>query len=152
MAKVIDKLEAKIVEMEFPSFYVYDFITGKKEKMPLNQSRNFVRSLAIAVYYNADLIPLEASVFRAALYSFYSKCEYEHWENDTKIEEDGYFEQFIRWAYADENAKYYDVRKGNEPQGLIKFLENHPLRKMWEKEIRRIRKVEEKRQNRNGKN
>jgi len=142
MTKVITKLMNKICEMEFPSFYVYDFISNDKELMPLNNSHNFLWYLATDIHYHTLETTLEEAILSACSYAYWSKCEYEHWVDGNKIKEDGYYEQFIRWAYDDENLDWYSC-KDKEPIGLRTWLQNHALTKMWENaRAKALKKIE----------
>jgi len=130
MIKLLKSRMKKINEMTFPSFFVYDFRSNEKQLMRINDSHNFLFSLAFDIYYSPEKMSLQDMIVSAAKYAFWSKAEYEHWFQNERIDEDGFYEQFDAWA------------KNN----LDAFLVNHPLTKMHEKEIRRIKKKQEKKE------
>lgn len=91
---------------DFPGFYFKD------ECFKLNQSYNFCWVVANNILYS-PYTSLEDIIYDAARYAFWSKYEWEDWDN----RENDYFEQFKRW---------WDINK-------TEFVNNSQIRKIYDR-------------------
>lgn len=131
--KVIEKLMIQIKKMTFPSFIVYDWDSNTPHDLPLNKHHGFIKDLAYYLHYLNKREPktlLEIFVDNMR-YSFWGKCEYEHWIGNEKIEKDGVYEQFLRWASGCDIVDYCNEKFPK----LEEYLKDHDLQKMYNKQI-----------------
>lgn len=102
MNKQENKLLMTIYDLDFfPKFTLYQRFNGPNIDMPMNHGP-FARGFAMSMLY-LPWTSLEKMIERDMRWSYWGRSEYEHWEQETKIVEDGYYEQFERWWNVPEN-------------------------------------------------
>lgn len=103
MNKQETKLLNKIYSLTcFPAFKRYEY-DGTETMMPINHGP-FARGFMYSLLYD-PWMSLEEMIEQDVMWAYYSRREYEHWVGNTKIIEDGYYEQFNKWWSIDENKK-----------------------------------------------
>lgn len=132
MNKQETKLIKKIYSLTcFPSFKLYEY-DGTETMMPMNHGC-FARGFMSSLLYNPWL-SLEEMIERDVQWAYSGRYEYEHWENQHKIVEDGYYEQFNKWWSIDENKK--SILCNSELVDLYtKVTNKRKLLKRYKKEV-----------------
>jgi len=132
MTKAVQYYFDKIDKMKFPSFLVFDLNGyGSKSEFPLNRSHKFVALLAHDFHYCPFDKTLKDMFIDAVKYAYWAKCEYEHWDSqmNIKYENDGYYEQFLRWV----NGLDLDI-----------YLKTHELNALYEIAKKRYTRKDER--------
>lgn len=132
MIKAIKYYFDKIEKMKFPSFLVFDLNQyGGKSEFPLNGSYNFSNSIAREFHYRPLERTLKDIFLDAIKYAYWGKCQWEHWDfqKGIKYENDGYYEQFLRWC----NGRDLDV-----------YLKTHELNALYEIAKKRYTRKDER--------
>lgn len=120
--KLIEDLEKKLKKMSWPKFILYSKQDGEVA-FSMGSSDGFINNLARALHYDVlEYSSPELLIVDSARYQFFGRYEYECWVGDEKILENGYFEQFIRWATeADYKAGPFNIQS-RSLAGLREFL------------------------------
>jgi len=143
LPKYLQKYADKIYKMTWPKFEIYSWDDRERARM---EECGKVVSESLAWELMGILVEktarAEDALISAMMYQTWSRCEYEHWVNGHRYDEDAYFTQFSRWATSGGKA---EVREGDDVPVLTEYLKGHPFTKLFAlAKRRRMRQLERK--------